>query len=160
MWHLVLCKCLLPEEPNNKYNKPRGIEGNKVSFPIIGVHHIAIIVSDYEKSKHFYTKILGADIMQETYREKRNSYKLDLRFKDGTQLELFSFSNPPSRLTYPEACGLRHLAFQVQDIDSAIGFLNNYHIESEPIRIDPLTGRRFTFFKDPDNLPLELYEIE
>ncbi|HDR1022234.1 TPA: VOC family protein [Pasteurella multocida] len=131
-----------------------------MSFPIIGVHHIAIIVSDYEKSKHFYTKILGADIIQETYREERNSYKLDLRFKDGNQLELFSFSNPPSRLTHPEACGLRHLAFQVQDIDSAIGFLQNNNIESEPIRIDPLTGRRFTFFKDPDNLPLELYEIE
>lgn len=131
-----------------------------MSFPIIGVHHIAIIVSDYEKSKHFYTKILGADIIQEIYREERNSYKLDLRFKDGNQLELFSFSNPPSRLTHPEACGLRHLAFQVQDIDSAIGFLQNNNIESEPIRIDPLTGRRFTFFKDPDNLPLELYEIE
>ncbi|MGC7589068.1 VOC family protein [Bisgaard Taxon 46] len=131
-----------------------------MSFPIVGVHHIAIIVSDYEKSKHFYTKILGADIIQETYREERNSYKLDLRFKDGNQLELFSFSNPPLRLTHPEACGLRHLAFQVQDIDSAIGFLQNNNIESEPIRIDPLTGRRFTFFKDPDNLPLELYEIE
>lgn len=130
-----------------------------MSFPIVGVHHIAIIVSDYEKSKHFYTKILGADIIQETYREERNSYKLDLRFKDGNQLELFSFSNPPLRLTHPEACGLRHLAFQVQDIDSAIGFLQNNNIESEPIRIDPLTGRRFTFFKDPDNLPLELYEI-
>lgn len=131
-----------------------------MNSPIIGIHHIAIIVSDYDRAKYFYTKILGAEIVQETYRATRDSYKLDLRFRDGNQLELFSFPQPPPRLTQPEACGLRHLAFRVDDLDNAILFLQQHGVESEPIRIDPLTGKRFTFFRDPDYLPLEFYEIK
>lgn len=127
--------------------------------PILGFHHIALIVSDYEKSKHFYTQILGADILAETYRAERQSYKLDLRFADGSQIELFSFPNPPQRVSSPEACGLRHLAFRVANIELAIQFLQAHGIECEPIRIDELTGRAFTFFRDPDNLPLEFYEV-
>lgn len=127
--------------------------------PILGFHHIALIVSDYEKSKHFYTQILGADILAETYRAERQSYKLDLRFADGSQIELFSFPNSPQRVSSPEACGLRHLAFRVANIELAIQFLQAHGIECEPIRIDELTGRAFTFFRDPDNLPLEFYEV-
>ena len=126
---------------------------------IFGFHHIAVIVSDYQKSKRFYTQILGAEIITETYRASRDSYKLDLRFPDGSQIELFSFPQPPSRLTSPEACGLRHLAFKVKNIQSAVNFLTENGIECEAIRTDELTGKRFTFFRDPDNLPLELYEI-
>ncbi len=127
--------------------------------PILGFHHIALIVSDYEKSKHFYTQILGADILAETYRAERQSYKLDLRFADGSQIELFSFPNPPQRVSSPEACGLRHLAFRVANIEQATQYLQAHGIECEPIRIDELTGRAFTFFRDPDNLPLEFYEV-
>ena len=126
---------------------------------ILGFHHIAVIVSDYQKSKRFYTQILGAEIITETYRASRDSYKLDLRFPDGSQIELFSFPQPPSRLTSPEACGLRHLAFKVKNIQSAVNFLTENGIECEAIRTDELTGKRFTFFRNPDNLPLELYEI-
>ena len=124
-----------------------------------GFHHIAIIVSDYEKSKYFYTQILGAEVIEETYRASRHSYKLDLKFADGSQIELFSFPSSPSRLTLPEACGLRHLAFKVKDIEEAVQYLKTQQIECEDIRIDELTGKKFTFFKDPDNLPLELYEF-
>ena len=127
--------------------------------PILGFHHIALIVSDYEKSKHFYTQILGADILAETYRAERQSYKLDLRFADGSQIELFSFPNPPQRVSSPEACGLRHLAFRVANIELATQYLQSKGIEFEPIRIDELTGRAFTFFRDPDDLPLEFYEV-
>lgn len=127
--------------------------------PILGFHHIALIVSDYEKSKHFYTQILGADILAETYRAERQSYKLDLRFADGSQIELFSFPNPPQRVSSPEACGLRHLAFRVANIELATQYLQAQGIECEPIRIDELTGRTFTFFRDPDDLPLEFYEV-
>lgn len=125
---------------------------------ILGFHHIAIIASDYEKSKHFYTQILGARIIQETYREVRESYKLDLAFADGSQIELFSFPNPPARLNSPEACGLRHLAFKVEDLPQALKFLEQQGIEHEGIRIDEITGKQFTFFKDPDGLPLEFYQ--
>lgn len=125
---------------------------------LTGFHHIALIVSDYAKSKHFYVDLLGAEIIAETYRAKRESYKLDLRFPDGSQIELFSFPNPPSRPTSPEACGLRHLAFKVKDIHATIAYLNQQGIECEPIRIDELTDKQFTFFKDPDGLPLELYQ--
>lgn len=128
-----------------------------MSFPFLGFHHIAIIASDYLRSKHFYTQVLGAEILCETYRESRQSYKLDLRFADGSQIELFSFPNPPARLTQPEACGLRHLAFKVENIKSAVDFLAKNAVVCEPIRIDELTGRQFTFFQDPDGLPLELY---
>lgn len=127
--------------------------------PILGFHHVAIIASDYEKSKRFYTRILGADIIAETYRAERHSYKLDLRFADGTQIELFSFPNPPKRVNAPEACGLRHLAFAVADVEQAVRYLTAQGIEVEPIRIDELTGRKFTFFRDPDDLPLECYEV-
>ncbi len=127
--------------------------------PILGFHHVAIIAADYAKSKHFYTQILGAEIIEETYRAARESYKLDLRFADGSQIELFSFPNPPQRPNSPEACGLRHLAFRVKDVQQAVEFLAKNTVECEPIRIDDLTGKRFTFFKDPDGLPLEFYEI-
>ncbi|MEE6075286.1 MULTISPECIES: VOC family protein [Avibacterium] len=126
----------------------------------LGFHHIAIIASDYAKSKHFYTQILQAKVIQETYRVERESYKLDLALPDGSQIELFSFPNPPARATRPEACGLRHLAFKVKNINQVVAYLADHNIYCEPIRVDELTGKQFTFFQDPDGLPLELYEIE
>ncbi len=122
------------------------------------LHHIAIICSDYEKSKYFYTKILGFSIIKETFREKRNSYKLDLRVGTNDMIELFSFPNPPPRVNNPESCGLRHLAFEVNNITEFVAYLESKGIEVEPIRTDQLTGKNFTFFKDPDQLPLEIYE--
>lgn len=125
---------------------------------VIGVHHVALITADYPRARHFYVEVLGAEIIAETWREARQSYKLDLRL--GTaQLELFSFPSPPPRPSYPEACGLRHLAFAVTDIDHSVAALTAQGITCEPIRIDPLTQQRFTFFSDPDGTPLELYEI-
>ena len=123
------------------------------------VHHIAIICSDYEKSKHFYTKILGLTILQEVYRKERQSYKLDLALNGNYCIELFSFPNPPKRISRPEACGLRHLAFEVSNLDDIINHLNSNNIHSEPIRIDEFTGKRFTFITDPDALPIEFYEM-
>ncbi|MEM8809891.1 MAG: VOC family protein [Cyanobacteria bacterium P01_G01_bin.38] len=122
------------------------------------IHHVAIICSNYETSKRFYTEILGCSILQETYRAKRVSYKLDLRIGDADTLELFSFPNPPQRVSRPEAVGLRHLAFEVDDIAAAVMDLQAKGVEVEAIRTDQLTGKRFTFFQDPDGLPLELYE--
>ncbi|ASS93054.1 VOC family protein [Peribacillus simplex] len=122
------------------------------------IHHVAIICSDYEKSKNFYVNILGCDIKQETYRAERKSYKLDLMAGGEYQLELFSFPDSPHRPSYPEARGLRHLAFEVEDIHQAIEDLEKEKIPVEPIRVDEITGKRFTFFCDPDDLPLELYE--
>lgn len=122
------------------------------------VHHTAIICSNYETSKNFYVNILGLDVINETYRKERRSHKLDLKIGD-SQIELFSFENPPKRASYPEACGLRHLCFEVDDIEEFVVYLNNNGIQTEEIRIDELTGSRFTFFNDPDNLPIELYEI-
>lgn len=122
-----------------------------------GIHHVAIICSDFQKSKHFYTQILGFPIIKETYRKERDSYKLDLKVGD-TQIELFSFPNPPKRLSQPEATGLRHLAFEVDNLDEVINELKQKGVECEPIRLDETTNRRFTFFFDPDNLPLEIYE--
>ena len=124
---------------------------------ISSIHHVAIICSDYELSKRFYTEILGLPIISEFYREERDSYKLDLQIGDA-QIELFSFPNTPERVSRPEARGLRHLAFSTDDIEKAVASLQSHQIEVEPIRIDELTGKRFTFFADPDNLPLELYE--
>ncbi|MBD1839188.1 VOC family protein [Coleofasciculus sp. FACHB-64] len=124
----------------------------------IGIHHAAIICSNYEKSKKFYVEVLGFSIIQETFREERNSYKLDLRVGRGDQIELFSFPNPPQRLSHPEACGLRHLAFAVKNIDEAVYYLQNQGVQVEDIRLDEMTGKRFTFFSDPDGLPLEIYE--
>ncbi len=122
------------------------------------IHHTAIICSDYPKSKHFYTEILGLAIVQETYRVERDSWKLDLAVGGVYQIELFSFPNPPVRISRPEACGLRHMAFVVANLEKAVQHLNQHGVATEPIRTDELTGKRFTFFSDPDNLPLELYE--
>jgi glyoxylase I family protein len=122
------------------------------------IHHAAIICSDYARSKHFYCEVLGLSVVAEAFREARNSYKLDLALPDGTQLELFSFPNPPARPSYPEACGLRHLAFEVSDVSATAAALQAQGIAVEPSRVDEFTGQRFTFFADPDGLPLELYE--
>lgn len=123
------------------------------------IHHVAIISSNYEKSKNFYTKILGLEIIREVYREDRDSYKLDLKIGN-SQIELFSFRNPPKRLSYPEACGLRHLALEVNNIEEAINELNLNGIDTEEVRIDEFTNCKFTFFEDPDGLPIELYETK
>ncbi|NDL65571.1 VOC family protein [Acerihabitans arboris] len=122
------------------------------------VHHIAIIASDYQRSKAFYCEILGFMLLSEVYRAERDSWKGDLALNGDYVIELFSFPNVPARVSRPEACGLRHLAFGVEDVAAAISALNIDGVNCEPIRIDPLTGRRFTFFADPDDLPLELYE--
>ncbi|CDT91028.1 putative Glyoxalase/bleomycin resistance protein/dioxygenase [Vibrio coralliirubri] len=123
-----------------------------------GIHHAAIICSDYDASKHFYTEILKLEIIAENYREARQSYKLDLALPNGAQIELFSFPNAPERPSFPEAQGLRHLAFCVDDAQHVKSYLEGQGIEVEPIRIDEFTGKAFTFFADPDGLPLELYE--
>ncbi|MGL5081381.1 MAG: SMU1112c/YaeR family gloxylase I-like metalloprotein [Microcoleaceae cyanobacterium] len=122
------------------------------------IHHVAIICSDYKISKRFYTEVLGFSVIQETFRAARNSYKLDLRVGDHDQIELFSFPNPPQRPNRPEACGLRHLAFEVENLGESVSQLIDQGIEVEPIRVDELTGKQFTFFKDPDGLPLEIYQ--
>ncbi|MDF2857079.1 MAG: glyoxalase/bleomycin resistance protein/dioxygenase [Neobacillus sp.] len=122
------------------------------------LHHIAIICSNYEKSKDFYVRILGLTPVREVFREERNSYKLDLEVNGQYQVELFSFPNPPERPSYPEAAGLRHLAFEVNDIEEAIIHLTSMKVEVEAIRVDPWTDKKFTFFADPDGLPIELYE--
>ena len=123
------------------------------------VHHIAIICSDYQKSKHFYTQILGLKIVREVYREHRQSYKLDLEVAGQYQVELFSFPDPPARPSRPEAAGMRHLAFGVDDIDEAVAHINQHGIIAEPIRIDEFTDKRYTFFADPDGLPIEFVEL-
>ena len=122
------------------------------------VHHIAIICSDYQASKKFYTEILGFNIHAEYYREKRDSFKLDLKLGERYCIELFSFPNPPARTSRPEACGLRHVAFEVNDIEEAKKWLTEKGVAVEPIRTDEYTGKRFTFFADPDDLPIEIYE--
>lgn len=126
---------------------------------IEGIHHAAIICSDYARSKAFYCNILGLRVIAENYRDRRNSYKLDLALPDGSQIELFSFPNPPPRVSKPEAQGLRHLAFRVNNIDQCVNYLHSKGVEVEDIRIDEYTQKRFTFFADPDGLPLELYEM-
>ncbi|HLO45922.1 MAG TPA: VOC family protein [Leadbetterella sp.] len=122
------------------------------------IHHIAIICSDYEKSKEFYVNKLGLEILAEVYRKERDSYKLDLALKGEYVIELFSFPNPPARPSRPEARGLRHLAFMVENVEKVKSELESKGIVSEPIRIDEFTGKKFTFFEDPDGLPLEIYE--
>lgn len=126
---------------------------------IQGIHHVAIICSDYEVSKKFYTESLGLSIIAEHYRPERNSWKLDLALENDYLIELFSFPAPPARVSRPEACGLRHVAFSVKDLDAMISILHEKGVSTEPVRIDEYTGKRFTFFSDPDGLPLELYEI-
>ena len=122
-----------------------------------GIHHVAIIVSDYERSKAFYTQKLGFTILREHDRPEKDSYKLDLRLGD-LEIELFSMKHCPPRPNHPEAYGLRHLAFRVKDVDAAVAELARHGIQTEPIRLDPYTDRRYTFFFDPDGLPLELHE--
>lgn len=123
------------------------------------IHHVAIICSDYPKSKHFYTNILGFKIENEVYRTERQSYKLDLSVNGVYQIELFSFPNPPTRTSRPEACGLRHLAFAVTDINVTRDFLLTQQIDCDAIRIDEFTNKAFFFIADPDDLPIEFYEI-
>lgn len=125
-----------------------------------GIHHVAIICSDYEKSKNFYVNVLNLKVIAENYRAERDSYKLDLALPDGGQIELFSFPNPPARPSRPEAQGLRHLAFKVDSVSSYVEYLLAKGVECEPIRTDEFTGKMFTFFNDPDGLPLELYQDE
>ena len=123
------------------------------------IHHIALICSDYAVSKSFYTNVLGLEIVRETYRTERDSYKLDLSVQGEYQIELFSFPNSPARVSGPEARGLRHLAFEVDDIDASVKHLQKHKLIIEEIRVDLTTGKRFVFFSDPDGLPIELYEI-
>jgi glyoxylase I family protein len=123
-----------------------------------GIHHAAIICSDYTRSRAFYVDILRLRVLAETFRAERQSWKLDLALPDGSQIELFSFPGAPARPSYPEAQGLRHLAFRVADVAAAIDWLEAQGVAVEPIRVDDLTGRAFAFFSDPDGLPLELYE--
>jgi len=122
------------------------------------IHHVALICSDYQRSKAFYTQTLGFPIIREVYRAERDSWKLDLDVSPGVSLELFSFPAPPPRPSRPEAQGLRHLAFAVPDVDAAIATLSERGVSCEPVRVDEFTDRRFTFFADPDGLPIELYE--
>lgn len=121
------------------------------------IHHVAIIASNYEQSRHFYVDLLGFEVIRENYRKERDSYKLDLKIGE-SEIELFSFPNSPKRPSYPEACGLRHLCFKVEDIEAAVKVLNEKNIQTEPIRIDEYTNKKYVFFSDPDGLPLELYE--
>ncbi len=125
---------------------------------LLRIHHAAIICSDYERSRRFYTEVLGLRVVAEHLREARQSWKLDLALPDGSQIELFSFPNPPPRPSRPEAQGLRHLAFAVQDVAQCKRELEAQDVVVEDIRVDEFTGRRFTFLGDPDGLPLELYE--
>ncbi|MBJ7256411.1 MAG: VOC family protein [Akkermansiaceae bacterium] len=126
---------------------------------LLGLHHVAVICSDYAVSKQFYTEVLGLNILSEVYRAERDSYKLDLEIPGGTQIELFSFPASPNRLTYPEARGLRHLAFLVSDLDQQVSELVAKGVSVEEIRTDEITGKRYTFFADPDGLPIELYAL-
>ncbi len=122
------------------------------------IHHIAIICSDYARSKKFYTDVLGLTVIREIYREERKSYKLDLALQGEYVIELFSFPSPPKRLSRPEGTGLRHLAFEVDNLEETIDALQKKNVIVEPIRQDETTGKCFTFFADPDDLPIELYE--
>jgi glyoxylase I family protein len=124
-----------------------------------GIHHVALICSDYKRSKRFYSETLGLPILAEHYRAARQSWKLDLQLPDGSQLELFSFVGAPPRPSRPEAQGLRHLAFAVTDLDAWLAYLQQQGVTTEPVRVDEYTGKRFTFFQDPDGLPLELYQV-
>jgi glyoxylase I family protein len=126
---------------------------------IKGLHHVAIICSNYEVSKKFYTEALGLKVKAEHYRSERDSWKLDLAINEHYVIELFSFPSPPARVSRPEASGLRHLAFAVENLDECIAHIKRHHVLTEPVRIDEFTGKRFTFFEDPDHLPLELYEL-
>ena len=123
-----------------------------------GIHHVAMIASDYARSKRFYTDVLGAEVVSETYREARRSHKLNLRLPGGVEIELFDFPEAPPRPSYPEARGLRHLALKVSDLDAALAHLRSHGVAHEEPRTDELTLARFVFFEDPDGLPIELVE--
>lgn len=125
---------------------------------ILGIHHVAIICSDYPESRRFYAETLGFPVLREVYREARDSWKCDMRLPDGTQIELFSFAGAPTRLSQPEARGLRHLALAVVHLESEVRRLTAAGVNVEPIRTDEATGKQYTFFPDPDGLPIELYE--
>lgn len=129
---------------------------NKI--PLIGIHHVAIICSNYALSKQFYIETLGFDIIREVYRKERDSYKLDLSIQGVYYIELFSFPETPARVSRPEACGLRHLAFEVSNLDETIAILQQKGLICEDVRVDEYTGKRFTFTSDPDHLPIEFYE--
>jgi glyoxylase I family protein len=139
-------------------DKPTKIHFNRQKM-LRNIHHIAIICSDYEASKKFYIDILGLQVIRETYRQERASYKLDLSLNGHYIIELFSFPSPPNRPSKPEAAGLRHLAFEVDNLERIIAHLEYHSIYVEPIRIDEITNKRFTFTADPDNLPIEFYEV-
>lgn len=139
----------------SKASKMIDKRGGRLMFK--NIHHVAIIASNYEVSKSFYVDVLGFEVIRENYRIDRNSYKLDLKIGD-SEIELFSFPNSPKRPSYPEACGLRHLCFKVDDIEAAVNMLKDKGIETEEIRLDEYTNTRFVFFRDPDGLPLELHE--
>lgn len=128
------------------------------ALPLSRIHHVAIICSDYERSKRFYAQTLGLRVIRETWRAERRSWKLDLAVGEHGQIELFSFPDAPPRPSYPEARGLRHLAFATDDLDACVSSLAAVGVAVEPVRLDELTGKRFVFFSDPDGLPLELYE--
>lgn len=123
---------------------------------VTGLHHVAVIASDYARSRHFYVEVLGLRVVNEVFRAERQSHKLDLQLPDGTQVELFSFPHPPPRPSYPEACGLRHLALRVADMPASLRALAAHGVAVEPVRTDPFTGALFTFFADPDGLPIEI----
>ncbi len=126
------------------------------ALQLAGIHHVAIIASDYARSRRFYTEVLGLQVVNEVFRAERQSHKLDLQLPDDSQVELFSFPNPPQRPSYPEACGLRHLALRVDDLAASLVVLAAHGVAVEPVRIDPFTGAEFTFLADPDGLPIEL----
>lgn len=130
-----------------------------MNAPVLNrIHHTAIICADYPRSKAFYTEVLGLEVVAENYRQARQSWKLDLALPDGARIELFSFPGAPPRPSFPEAQGLRHLAFAVSDVQTWVDYLESKGVAVEEVRVDEYTGRRFTFFADPDGLPLELYE--
>lgn len=129
-----------------------------ISSMSFSIHHVAIICSDLDRAKRFYVEALGFSVIQEVYRAERSSWKVDLRIDAQTQIELFTFPNAPPRPTTPEAQGLRHLAFRVEDLEEELARLRSFEILAEPIRVDEFTGKRFTFIRDPDDLPIELYE--
>lgn len=129
-----------------------------IKVKLSSIHHIAIIVSDYETAKDFYVNKLGFAVIRENYRPERRDWKLDLRVNELTELEIFAEDNPPKRVNRPEACGLRHLAFYVESVEETVKELETLGISCEPIRTDSYTGKKMTFFHDPDGLPLELHE--
>lgn len=131
-------------------------DAERPGLAVRGLHHVAVIASDYARSRHFYVEVLGLRVVNEVFRAERQSHKLDLQLPDGTQLELFSFPHPPPRPSYPEACGLRHLALRVADMPASLRALAAHGVAVEPVRTDPFTGALFTFFADPDGLPIEI----